>query len=200
MLAAARCARAALPEHLPAVLFVTDPKRVSDPLATVARLPAGWGVIYRHFGAPDRREQAAQLKDICCARGLIFIVAADPQLARLVAADGVHWPARLRRDAARWRRHFTLMSTSHHPGRDRAPSPAIFDFALVSTVFTSQSPSASPPMGSAAYRLGARELPLPTYALGGVNASNAESVTGSGGMASIDGIVSAFGRRSEAES
>lgn len=63
------------------------------------------------------------------------------------------------------------------------------DAALVSTVFPSNSPSASRPMGPARFRLLAQTAPLPVYALGGVNPSNAGQVASFAGLAAIDGLA-----------
>src|SRR5690349_16348011 len=82
---------------LPRVWFMTDPRRTPHLERTIAALPRGWGVIYRHFGAADRLAVATRLACLCKGR-LVFLVAADPELARTVRADGVHWPeAKLRR-------------------------------------------------------------------------------------------------------
>jgi thiamine-phosphate pyrophosphorylase len=79
----------------PSLFFVTDPERTPDPVEVAKRLPRGAAVIYRHFGAEDRARVARRLAAATRSRGLILLIAADPDLARKVGADGVHWPESL---------------------------------------------------------------------------------------------------------
>ncbi|MFI4954189.1 MAG: thiamine phosphate synthase, partial [Burkholderiales bacterium] len=60
---------------------------------TAAALAGGASAIqYRNKTAPAalRVEQASALRALCTARGAIFIVNDDVELARAVRADGVH--------------------------------------------------------------------------------------------------------------
>ncbi|MEC7290584.1 MAG: thiamine phosphate synthase, partial [Pseudomonadota bacterium] len=102
------------PEHLPPLLFLTDPDRTPEPDPVIAALPVGSGLIYRHFGVADRREVAARLRVVCRARGIAFLIAADPVLACEMQADGVHWPEARLLDARRWRGQFFIQTTSAH--------------------------------------------------------------------------------------
>src|SRR5262245_21883770 len=100
LLAAARLAKPASARNgraLPRAFFLTDQDRTKNLLAILPRLPRGWGVIYRHFGAPNRFVVGRELARACRQRGLFLLVSADPCLAQRIRADGVHWPeARLR--------------------------------------------------------------------------------------------------------
>ena len=71
---------------LPSAWFLTDPDRTKNLLAVIARLPRGWGVIYRHFGAGERFTVGAALARACRLRGLILLVSADPALAAAIGA------------------------------------------------------------------------------------------------------------------
>jgi thiamine-phosphate pyrophosphorylase len=171
---------------LPPLFFLTDPERTPDPAAIARRLPAGAGLIYRHFGAATRVETAGALAALCRARGLILLIGADPALAAEVGADGVHWPERLapgRRPA--WGRIHTAAA---HSGPALAwAANAGLDGALLSPVFVSRSASAGRPLGlQRAARL-AQGAGLPVFALGGVNARTARRLTGLGfaGLAAV---------------
>lgn len=185
---AARVAARGLPQGLPPAFFLTDPARTPDPERVVAGLPAGWGVIYRHFGAEDREIVARRLLKLCRRRNLLLLIGADPVLAAKIGADGVHWPGRLAGASRRWRRRFKIQTMSGHfgdkPGHFRTlPVQAV----LYSTVFASRSASAGAALGAARFRALASALPCPVYALGGVNPNNGLSVAHSGGLAAIDG-------------
>lgn len=189
-------ARGAIGE-LPSALFLTDPKRTPDLLAIAARLPPGWGVVYRHFGAADRYEIGDELARICRRRRLVLLVSADAPLARAIGADGLHWPeAQL---ARRRGRQFAIETSSAHSFRTLAQAARLgLEAALLSTVFTSASPSAAGPMGAQRFRRMARAAALPLYALGGIGAGTAGRVAQSmraniAGWAAVETIAMAWG-------
>ena len=198
LLAASRLAK---PAHarkgrpLPRAFFLTDPDRTKNLLGVIARLPRGWGVIYRHFGAANRFIVGEALARACRQRGLILLVSSDPVLAQRIGADGVHWPeARLR--GARLRGPHFIETASAHSRAAIARAHALgLDAAIVSTVFPSRSPSAKKAMGALRFRLIARASALPVYALGGINARNAESaMRGAAGWAAIDAVTEGWGK------
>ena len=70
------------------------------------------------------------------------------------------------------------------------------DAVIVSTVFPSRSPTAGHAMGALRFRQLGREAPLPAYALGGVDASNAASaMLYSAGWAASDSVIAGWGKR-----
>ena len=193
LIAAARLSAAHLPPALPPAWFVTDPARTPDPAAIASGLPAGFGVIYRHFGAADRESMAQTLAGICTRRGLAFLVAADPGLAAKVGADGVHWPFRLRHAARRWQTRFAVQTVSAHSARElRVAAELPVDAVLLSTVFASRSASAGTALGALRFCQLVRETGLTVYALGGVTPENAGAVARVAGFAAVDGMA-AFG-------
>jgi len=168
--------------------------RTPDPIAIAKRLPEGWGVIYRHFGKPTRGETAAALSKIAKSNHLALLIAADPDLALTVKADGVHWPELQLGKARRWAKTFPLMTASaHSPAAIRRAENSPIDAALVSTVFASNSNSAGKPMGAIALKRIAAQTALPIYGLGGISASNAHKISSYAGLACIEGISDAFG-------
>lgn len=192
--AAIRQVETHFPPHLPPLLFLTDPQRVPDPAKVAAGLPTGSGVIYRHFGAQGRGRVARELSAVCYQRGLVLLIAADPELAEKVGADGVHWPEKLLGKARAWRGRFPLQTASAHSRRAiwRAEQAGM-DAALVSAVFPSNSPSARRVMGAPRFRALACRVSLPLYGLGGVDAVMAERIAPVSGLAAIEGVI-ALGR------
>jgi thiamine-phosphate pyrophosphorylase len=178
---------------LPRAIFMTDPGRTPDPARIAAQLPAGWGVIYRHFGAKDRFEVGERLARICRSRRLVLLVSADLSLARRIGADGVHWPEKL---MSRRRAAPGLIETASAHSRlalARAARQGM-DAAILSTVFASGSASASRPMGAIRFRLLARGFALPVYALGGIGPDNAaRAMTGAAGWAAVEAIAMVWG-------
>jgi thiamine-phosphate pyrophosphorylase len=188
-------ARQTKPAHkLPRAFFVTDPVRTNDILAIANRLPRGFGIVWRHFGAADRLEAGHRLARLCRRRGLVLLVSADPALAARIGAHGVHWPeARLR--GMRLKPAGMIETAAAHSQRAiyRAAQLGV-DAVIVSPVFPSRSPSATKPLGALRFRQMARAASLPVYALGGLNAANAaRAMAHAAGWAAIDGVIEAWG-------
>jgi thiamine-phosphate pyrophosphorylase len=178
---------------IPALMFFTDPQRTPDPLAVARRLPRGAALVYRHFGAPERARMARALARACRRRGLIFLVAADPDLARRVGADGVHWPERLlpaRRVAGDGR---IVAAAAHNPAAIARAAAYGADACVLSPVLPTESPSRNPPLGLFRASQMARAAALPVLALGGVNARTARLLAGRGfaGVVSVGALAGA---------
>ncbi|MDP3175424.1 MAG: thiamine phosphate synthase, partial [Phenylobacterium sp.] len=161
---------------LPALLFFTDPARTPDPLYAVAALPQGSAVVLRMFGADDAPAQARAMRQATRARGVLLLVGADPRLAILARADGVHLPERL---ACRARRikaahpGWIVTAAAHSLMAARRARLAGADAVVVSPAFPSASPSAGRPLGALRLAALVRGAGGPAYALGGVNARTA---------------------------
>lgn len=190
---AQRLNRAAGAAHVPALFFFTDPQRTPDPLAVARLLPRGAGLVYRHFGAPGRAAMARALARTCRSRGLVFLIAADPELAQRVGADGVHWPERLlpeRREAG----HGRLVTAAAHSAAALAAAAAYgADAGVLSPVFPTESASRHPPLGLFRASQIARAAALPVLALGGINAKTARRLAGRGfaGLVSVGALSGA---------
>jgi thiamine-phosphate pyrophosphorylase len=197
LLAASRLATPALARNgrpLPRAWFMTDPKRTPKPERIVEKLPAGFGVIYRHYGAKDRWEVGARLAAVCRRRRLTLLVSADPELAQRIRADGVHWPEAsltgVRTHNSRW---IETVSAHSYQAIRKAKRFGV-DAAILSAVFASASPSAGAPIGALRFREIARIAPLPVYALGGVTHRNAaRAMAHAAGWASIEAVMSGWG-------
>jgi thiamine-phosphate pyrophosphorylase len=178
MAIARRLNRAAGAPRLPPLLFLTDPSRTPDPAAAAARLPRGAAVLFRHFGAADRLAVAARLARVCGRRGLSFLIAADPSLARLTRAKGIHWPERSIAKR-RPRRPLWIVTAAAHSRKGLARARlANADAVLLSPIFRSASPSAGRPLGALRASRLAAQAGLPVYALGGVTSKTARRLIG----------------------
>jgi thiamine-phosphate pyrophosphorylase len=172
---------------LPPLLLFTDPKRTPDPCAAASRLPLGSGVVYRHFGAPDRLATARALHRLCRRRRLKLLIGADWALAKRVGADGVHLPERLAGTAYQLRRAHRawLVTAAAHGATIKHPG---LDALVLAPVLPSASPSAGRALGARQANAIALRTGLPCYALGGVNADTASRLTGFAGLAGIEGL------------
>lgn len=140
-------------------------------------LAAGSAVVYRDYDDPRRSRAAARYREICRARGLVFLVAGDVALARAVGADGVHFPARLLpKDLPG---HGLLATAACHDADELARAAALgADCAFLSPVFATKSHSDARALGARRFRALAAAARLPVLALGGVDAGNAARLAG----------------------
>ncbi len=183
--------------NLPPLLFFTDPERTPRPWEIAERLPVGAGVVWRHFGAPDAHETALRLREATRRRDGLLLIGLDAALAEAVEADGVHLPETATGEAA--------ALAARHPGwtitaafHDLSAFPDIvgIDALVVSPIFPTGGASASKaPLGVDRLKALTKASPAPIYALGGVDASNAHDLIGSGayGIAGVGAIRAAFG-------
>jgi thiamine-phosphate pyrophosphorylase len=173
---------------IPALYFLTDPKRTPDPAAVAKLLPVRTAVIYRHFGEADRGRIGARLASVCRWRGLALLIAADPALAARVGA-GVHWPERLlpaRRETD------GLVTAAAHGAAGIARAAAFgADACLLAPVFATRSGSGNRALGAFRASQLARAAPLPVIALGGINLERGRTLAGRGfaGIAAIDAFL-----------
>jgi thiamine-phosphate pyrophosphorylase len=183
------------PSGLPALALLTDARRLPDPLAAAARLPAGSFVILRHYGAAERDLLAQRLAVLCRARRLALLVAADFDLA-VALKSGLHLPEGLVAKASvrirLWHRRGGRWLTAAAHGRSALVRAAALraDAALLSPVFPTASHPAARPLGPVVFRRLVRQAGLPVYALGGVNAATILRLSGSGaaGVAAVSGL------------
>ncbi len=195
---AAKVSRAAgkAPPNLPPLLFFTDPDRTPRPWETAARLPAGSGVVFRHFGRADARETALRLRGATRCRDGLLLIGLDAELAEAVGADGVHLPELALDQAAglaALRPDWIVTGTAH--SRTAMGTPGL-DALIASPVFPAGGASAErPALGLTTFASWVEAAPCPVYALGGIHGGNARGLIGSGacGIAGVSAIQAAFG-------
>ena len=183
------------PDNLPALFALTDPERTPDVVAFAKSLPEGSGIILRHFGQPGPRMASMDLATVAGDRKLVYLIGADPELAAIVGAKGVHWPERMPAEAASYRRHQPermMTMAAHGPEGLAAAKDASADAVLLGPVFPTDSASDNPPLGAERFTELVASTDLPVYALGGVNGDNVHQLVGSGacGIAAVGAFLS----------
>lgn len=183
--------------NLPPLLFFTDPDRTPRPWETAARLPAGSGVVFRHFGRDDAYDTARRLREATAGRDGLLLIGLDAELAERVGADGIHLPERALDQAkamSRARPDWRITGAVHRLQGLEAASD--LDAVVVSPVFQAGGTSSGKtPLDLPGLTKFVRTSGVPVYALGGIDSSNARSLIGSGacGLAGVASIQSAFG-------
>lgn len=162
---------------IPQLWLFTDERIGAALWQALARLPAGAGVVFRHYGLPiaERRRLLRRIARIARARRLVVLAAGG-----LDGPDGVHNARRRGRG---------LLGRSAHSRREAlAAVRAGADVLFVSPVYPTRSHSGAPVLGRV--RLGqiARGLPVPVIALGGMTPERFKTLRSLGihGWAAID--------------
>ncbi|GJL90883.1 MAG: thiamine phosphate synthase [Hyphococcus sp.] len=170
--------------------FLTDAERAPNPLLIARVLPAGAAIILRDYRLPNRAGLAAQLKSICDARDLKFLIGADLALAESIGAYGVHLPRWFEPD--RICPDGMVVSAACHNAKELAQADAMgADIALLSPVFATDSHMRAAGLDAEKFLALAAGAPLPVLALGGVDETNALSLAGANvaGLAAIGAFL-----------
>ncbi len=170
---------------------MTDGKQADDAASIVSALPRGTAVIYRNYTLVNRRAIAVRLRALCRARGLLFIVAEDINLAKTLKADGLHLPSRALKKSA-WLRDFRTLSAACHTSHEVTMARAHgIDIIFLSPLFETNSHPGEPYLGPDRFREIAMMAGIPVLALGGVTLQNFKLASG----ANIVGFaaIGAFG-------
>jgi thiamine-phosphate pyrophosphorylase len=170
-------------------IYMTNGNGEQDLLPTLADLPAGTWVIFRHYQYDDRLSLARKVAEVCRLRRLPLLIAGDSRLAQAVNADGIHLPGfMLRRPNLIQRRPGWIVSAAIHTitDLDRAKTLGV-DLGLVSPVFRTRSHPGARTMGIFGLRRFCRNAKFPVIALGGISERNMKAVASSGaaGIAAI---------------
>ena len=172
--------------------MLTDPARLPDPIALATHLPMGCTLIYRHFGNPNAKEISAKASLICQRRALTFLVSCDDDMPP--SSDiGVHFPERMHARIADWR---TIMpgsvftAAAHSEAATLAALKAGANAVLLSPVFDTDCDGAKSTLGLESFLRITKAVPGPVYALGGINAENANLLHGhASGLAVVNAVL-----------
>lgn len=147
--------------HLPEIWLFTDERQGESLWTALDCLPRGAGVIFRHYRTPDRAALAARVRTACRRRGLLFVAAGDPRLARAWRADGCHGRA-----------FGSLTAPAHNRAELVAARRKGVRLAFLSPVFATRSHPGAPSLGPLRFGRLARGAGIPVAALGGVQAAD----------------------------
>jgi thiamine-phosphate pyrophosphorylase len=176
---------------LPFDLLLVTPDHAADAILDQARLalrgqaarPGRVALQLRskQLPADQRARLGLALRALCSEHGAAFLVNADLQLARALAADGVQLPERGPSIAdARAVLPAGLVGASRHDAAGvRAATGA--SFVLLGPVFAV--PGKGPALGLDDFAALAALSPVPVIALGGIDAHNARAVLAAGARA-----------------
>jgi thiamine-phosphate pyrophosphorylase len=158
--------------------MMTDERQGDGLLGAVARLPAGAGIVFRHYGLPEvaRRDLFDRVR--AAAPGLVLL-AGPAEQARAWGADGSH---------GRGPGHGLRSAPVHGQAEIRAAERNGAGLVLLSPVFATSSHPDAPALGLARFAWLARRTRLPVIALGGMTPARGRRLASFGayGWAGID--------------
>ncbi len=150
--------------QIPQIWMMTDPRLGENLAASVQRLPAKSGVIFRHYDlAPvERKALFGKIARVCRKRGHIILLAGTSGDARNWHADGEHGRGRLFNKG--------LSSAPVHTIREIAQAHRSgADIMLLSALFATSSHPGQRPLGLMGFkRMAALCGPAKLIALGGM--------------------------------
>jgi thiamine-phosphate pyrophosphorylase len=166
--------------------FVCDAKphgQDPEPLLRAA-MSGGVDIVELREKELDRRAAevaGATFRRLCDTYSALFIVNDDPSLAVSCRADGVHlgqddMPVAEARETVG---HDMLIGLSTH-SREQIDGARGADYISVGPVWETPTKEGRPAVGLELVQYAARQAPLPFYAIGGIDPSNAREVVDAG--------------------
>ncbi len=160
--------------HLPRIWLMSDPRFGEDLIAAIRRLPAGSGVIFRHYDLAEAQRLALfqKVRRICRQRGHLVLLAGDERTALRWRADGYHSRVRGRRSKR------MISSAPVHDRRELATARLYgADMIMLSPVFATASHPGARPLGRMAFMMLAKQCAgMAAIALGGMTRRKAATL------------------------
>lgn len=161
-------------QPLPRLWLMTDERLGTGLLDAVARLPAGAGIVFRHYNLAEA-ERRALFGAVRQAAPGPLLLAGPAALARAWGADGSHG------------RHAGATSApAHDLAEIRAAEAAGASLIFLSPVFPTRSHPGAAGLGADGFAALASQTGLPVIALGGMDAARAGGLKNAYGWAGID--------------
>ncbi len=177
-------------KNLPAMFFFTDRKRVADIFSVIQKLPKNTAVIIREYdlSTQERLEFSQKIIRISKPQQLKIFVGKDLYLAKKIKADGVHF-SDFTKNIKSWQiPKNMLISYSCHSIKSVTQAKNIkANLVFYSPIFKSDSHPNQKPSGIYTLRKFAKQNPIATYALGGINQKNIKSLNNTN-ISGIGGI------------
>jgi thiamine-phosphate pyrophosphorylase len=153
---------------------MTDERLGDGLLAAVARLPAGAGIVFRHYSLAEAARRALFDRVKRAAPGPVLLAGAAG-LALAWGADGSHG-----------RHQGATSAPAHDLAEIRAAEAAGAALIFLSPVFPTRSHPEAQVLGPEGFAALAAQTRIPVIALGGMNARRAAALSGAYGWAGID--------------
>jgi thiamine-phosphate pyrophosphorylase len=184
-------------KRLPALIFMTDMKRLPDPSALISRLPKKSALIVRHFSRREKEEIILKIKSLCQKHKVMLLVSDDFYLAIRHRLDGVHFSEKSIKKIASCGKFiqpkpgFLTTAACHSQTAIKQAERTGIDAVLLSPLFTTQSHPGGRKLNHYQRNLIFSNANIQIYGLGGITAQTARSLQNSPlvGFAGISGLL-----------
>ena len=182
------------PLPLPRLWLMTDERMGDRLLPSVAALPSGSGIIFRHYrtAPPERRALFRAVQRTAQLQGLSLLLADSPERARQWHADGVHLRGGDRTviaAARRAQRCGLIVTQSAHDAEQLLRANRSGAAAILSPVYATRSHPGAAVLGEQGFAALAHKAQVPIIALGGMTAQRFTRLPQAWGWAGIDALM-----------
>jgi thiamine-phosphate pyrophosphorylase len=156
-----------LPRQWPRLWLMTDERMGDRLLPSIAALPKGSGIIFRHYSLPQRErlDLFVAVRKLARRRRHSLFYGGSPKLARALGADGAHG------------RYPGTVSAPVHNEREMITAKRLgAAMVFVSPVFATASHPGAKALGWVKFGMLVRGANLPIIALGGMTKPHARSL------------------------
>lgn len=163
--------RNAAGRKIPAVILMTDAKRLPDPYTVIPELPRGSMVIIRAHSNKEKERLILKNKRLCNKYKVLLSVSDAPELAHKHRLDGLHIPEQKRLTAPNLlhKRRFQITSSCHSFKSLRQAEKLGIRTLLLSPLFPTQSHPGARVIGFVNAQRWIKGSHLSFYALGGIS-------------------------------
>ena len=165
-------------QPLPRLWLMTDERLGEGLFGAIARLPAGAGIVFRHYSL-DEAERRLLFGRVRAAHPGLLLLAAPAEVAAMWGADGSHG-----------RHQGAVTASAHDLAELRLAEAAGVQLVFLSPVYATRSHPEAETLGPGGFAALVAETALPAVALGGMNAQRAKGLSGAYGWAGIDAWAS----------
>jgi len=177
--------------ELPRFIFLTDERRVTNPVAVARSMPTNSAIIIRGKNLDILKPQIAAVQPVCASRGLTLLATVSPEMAVSLGLDGIHLSeAQVRRSGgavSRFAENWVVTAAAHTVTAVRRARKLGVDRILISPVFSTVSHTGANTLGVMGYRKLAKHAPSLACPLGGITPRTLTSLKGAP-IAGIAGI------------
>lgn len=159
---------------MPRRFLMTDEIRTPRLAEWIGRTGPDTGIIFRHYGVPDRESLALKVASLANAMGRPFLVAGDVRLALRCGATGVHlpeWAVRCPPSRKLLGKCPLVTAAAHSLGALLRAAAIGCNAVLLGPVYATESHPEARPLGAARASAIAMQSPIAVYVLGGVTES-----------------------------
>ena len=170
---------------LPKIIIVFDDKVFNEKKFSKLKIPKETAFLLRSYKIKERKKIAKQLLKFCKMKKIKLLIGSDIKLAKIINADGVHFPEyMIKENKVNWvvfkklklEKEWIVTMAAHNLKALKNGENYSIDAALLSPIFPSKSHPKKKSLGINKFSKIIKKTNMPIYALGGINVKNVKSL------------------------